>query len=76
MTPLKPGGLARKTSVQIKGRDLIVELFPGYLKIRESRCRTSFPITWNSVYIQAARIAAERKRQEKKEKKEGKQCKK
>jgi hypothetical protein len=70
MTELKPNGLKRKTSIQVKGRDLIVELFPGYLEIRESRCRTGFPITWHSVYVQAARIAAEQRRQEKKERKQ------
>jgi hypothetical protein len=64
MTELKPSGQVRKTAVTIKNRALIVELFPGYLTIREARRKVAYPINWHSIFVAAARIAADHAREE------------
>lgn len=43
--------LARETPIKYQGRALIVELAPGYLKIRRKGTRTSeVSVTWEAIY--------------------------
>lgn len=55
-----------ETSCQIRRRPLMIELTPLTVILREKGRRARFEVSWESVYILAAQIAADRVRAERK----------
>jgi hypothetical protein len=68
--------LARKTRLVIltpyteRGRNIIAEVKPWGLELREKGRRFRMEITWGSIYHRAAEIAADKARAERKAKRE------
>ncbi|MCI0349590.1 MAG: hypothetical protein L0Z53_09220 [Acidobacteriales bacterium] len=46
-----------KTDAVIRGRNLVVEVEPYLLTIREARSRTAYQVSWESVYWLAVKKA-------------------
>lgn len=65
MTSIELGKkLTRKVAVTVQKRALVVVLHAGYMELRRAGARTSFPISYESVYTAAAKRAADRAREE------------
>lgn len=60
--------LSLKTAYTEKGREIIAEVHPWGLEMREKGRRYRMPITWGSIYHRAAEIAADKVRAERKAK--------
>lgn len=67
MTELRLGAkLTRKTAAVVQRKPLVVILHPGFLEVRRAGTRTAFPISYDAIYTHAARMAADRRRAERK----------
>jgi hypothetical protein len=67
VTEIRPGSkLTRKTATTVQRRQLVITLHPGYLEIRQERTRKPFSLSWDAIYRQAAQLAADRERAERK----------
>lgn len=72
MTTLQLGkSVTRKVAAAIQHRELVVTLHAGYMELRRAGTRTSFSLSYGTAYTEAARIAADRLRAEKKAAKKG-----
>ena len=60
-----------ETAVQIQKRELIVEIRPCTVFIRQKGRRTGYEVSWESIYILGAAKEAERARAERKAKRKG-----
>jgi hypothetical protein len=54
--------IKRELPERIAHRQMIVELHPGFIRLREKRSRTAWDISWESAYWKAAEIQARRQR--------------
>ncbi len=59
--------LVLETPYLIRGRAVIVHVWPSGLTLREKGCRAGLEISWAQVYNRAAEIAAESARRERQE---------
>lgn len=67
-TELKLGSkLIRKTSAVVQHRPLVVTLHLGYLELRQAKTRTAFSVSYDAIYRYAARLAADKAREERKQ---------
>ena len=57
--------LKRKTQTLIQGKPLAVALHPDFLEIRKLGSRKPFSVTWRKIYEVAAKLAADKVREEK-----------
>lgn len=65
MTEIKLGThYTRLTATEIRRRPIVVELHPGFQVLRLKGTRTAYHVSHEAVFNLAARIAAERARQE------------
>ena len=56
--------IERELPERIAHRQMVVELHPGFVRFREKHTRTSWDISWESIYWKAAEIQARRQRGE------------
>lgn len=56
--------IKRELPERIAHRQMVVELHPGFVRLREKHSRTAWEITWESIYWKAAEIQARRQRAE------------
>jgi hypothetical protein len=54
--------IKRELPERIAHRQIVVELYPGFIRLREKRSRTAWDISWESVYWKAAEIEARKQR--------------
>lgn len=72
MTEIRLGSkLTRKTAAVVQRKQLVVTLHPGYIEIRRAGTRTAFPVSYDAIYVHAARIAADHARTEKRAARKG-----
>jgi len=55
-----------ETSETVQGRALIVEAGPWYATIRQKGFHRGYEVSWSSIFLLAAKIEADRKREERK----------
>lgn len=56
--------IKRELPERVAHRQMIVELHPAFVRLREKHSRTTWDITWESIYWKAAEIQARKKRAE------------
>lgn len=56
--------IKRELLQRVAHRQMVVELHPGFVRLREKHSRTAWDITWESIYWKAAEIQARKKRGE------------
>lgn len=54
--------VTRELPERIAHRQMVVELHPGFVRLREKRSRTVWDISWESIYWKAAEIQARKER--------------
>lgn len=54
--------IKRELPERIAHRQVIVEIHPRFVRLREKRSRTAWDISWESIYWKAAEIEATRRR--------------
>ena len=54
--------LKRELPERIAHRQLVVELYPSFVRLREKRSRTVWDISWENIYWKAAEIQARKER--------------
>ena len=73
MTEIKPSSpLRRKTAATVRGRALVVSLFPGYMTLREAGRRHSVAVEYRAVLDLGYKLLARAERAEKAEQRRGK----
>ena len=67
MTAIKPGASTKRlTAISYAGRNLVIELHPGYLEMRQQGKRTRYSVGYATVFQLAAQLTADKARAEKK----------
>ena len=56
--------ILRETAVRERGRPLLVELHAGFMALRLKGTRQRWPISYESVFWSAVKLAAEKQREE------------
>lgn len=56
--------IKRELPERVAHRQIVVELHPGFVRLREKHSRTAWNITWESIYWKAAEIQARKQRAE------------
>lgn len=56
--------IKRELLERIDHRQMVVELHPGFVRLREKHSRTAWDISWESIYWKAAEIQARRQKAE------------
>ena len=56
--------IVRETAARERGRPLLVELHPGFLAFRLKGTRQRWPISYESVFWSAVKLAAEKQRED------------
>lgn len=61
------GRAVRKTGAFIRGREIVVELLPGFMKLRLAgqRSASSYEVSYEGAYYHGAKVRADRLRAEK-----------
>lgn len=61
----------RETYSSYRGRPLIIEIHPTFMRIRTKKSQTYYTVTYDQLWTLGARNQAEARRKEKKTKKKG-----
>lgn len=61
------GRAVRKTGSYFRGREIVVELLPGFMKLRLAgqRSASSYEVSYEGAYIHGAKVRADRTKAEK-----------
>ncbi len=54
--------IKRELPERVAHRQMVVEFHPAFIRFREKHSRTTFDISWESVYWKAAEIQARKER--------------
>ncbi len=63
--------LTLETSATFRGRQIIAQIHPLTVTVREKGRRMRYEVSWEGIFVLAAKLAAERLRQERKAKNGG-----